>query len=100
MTTRLAIILSLIWTLLIVAGCGGSFWFVMTQVPQSQQKQRAQAFGSGMATLASLGYAGIWLPWAAAAGRKRRQQRAEADARRKEAKDERRRRKRPVDDDE
>jgi hypothetical protein len=83
MSTKLALILTGVWTLLVLAACGGGLWFVTTQVPRHQQEERARLFGSGTGTLAVIGYAAIIFPWAIAWGRQRREQRAE-QARRKD----------------
>lgn len=83
MSTKLALILTGAWTVLVMIACGGGIWFVTTQVPRHQQERRASALGSATATVAVVGYAAIMLPWAAAIGKKRRQQReAEAQAKR------------------
>jgi hypothetical protein len=77
MTTRLAFILTGIWTLIMTIGCGGVLWHIVKNVPRGQQEARASSLGSGCGVLASIGYGAIWLPWAAVKGKKRRQEREE-----------------------
>lgn len=78
MTTRLALILTGVWSLLVLLACGGGIWFVTTRVPRHQQEQRATALGGATGTVAVIGYGVIILPWAAAVGRRRRQAAEEA----------------------
>jgi hypothetical protein len=94
MSTRLALILTGVWTLLVVAGCGGALWFVTTKAPRHQQEERARRLGTGMAAVAGIGYGAIWLPWAVVWGRKRREQLA-AQARREDRETGKRSRRRP-----
>ena len=79
MSTKLALILLGVWTLLVIAGCSGAIWFVTAKVPRHQQDERAKMLGGGMATVALIGYAAILLPWAVAWGKKRRRQRDEEE---------------------
>jgi hypothetical protein len=83
MTTKLALILTGVWTLLVVGACGVGISFVTTRVPRHQQDERARLLGTGTGTLAVIGYGAIWLPWAVVWGRRRRQQR-EDDSRRED----------------
>ena len=92
MTTKLALILTGIVTLLVFAGCAGAFWFVSTKVPRNQQNERARMFGSGVGLVGVIAYGAIWLPWAVAY-RKRRERQMEKDQ--EEAEDDERPRKKP-----
>jgi hypothetical protein len=71
-----------IWTLL---GCGGSgvgLWYVTThRVRGAGTEERAKRLGMGAGTLMAIGYAAIWLPYAAAVGKRRREQKREVEAR-------------------
>lgn len=77
MTTKLALILTGIWTLLVIIGCSGAIWFVTT-LPRHQQEQRSAMLGGSMAIVALVGYAGIALPWAVAFRKRREEQAARA----------------------
>ena len=105
MTTKLALILTGAWTLLMIAVCSGLIWFVTARVPRHEQERRAGMLGSGAATVAAIGYGAIWLPWAVVVGRKRREraerERAEQDRRKDRDRDRpaKRRRKSADDDD-
>ena len=80
MSTKLALILTGVWTLLVVAACSGALWFVTSKVPRSQQDERARLFGGSIGILAAIGYAGVWLPWAVAYRKRHQQQQAPRDA--------------------
>jgi hypothetical protein len=73
MTTRLALILTGVWTLVVVAGCAAVLWYVMANAPRSTAEARLGQAGTGCGTVAALGYGAIWLPWAAAWGKRRRE---------------------------
>ena len=71
MTTKLALILTGIWTLLVAGACGGGIWFVTNHVPRHQQDERAKMLGGATGGVALVGYAAIIFPWAIAWRRKR-----------------------------
>jgi hypothetical protein len=70
MRARLALILTGIWTLIVIVGCVGIIMHIANG-PQSQQEERASQAGAGFGVVAAMGYAGIWIPWAIAFGKKR-----------------------------
>jgi hypothetical protein len=75
MSTKLALILTGVWTVLVIAGSIAAISFVAAKVPRHQQEARAQKLGAGVAVVAAVGYGAVWLPWAAARGRDRRRRR-------------------------
>ena len=74
MSNKLALILLGVWTLIVIAGCGGAFWYVGTQVPWHEWDKRASAMGAGVGTVTCIGYAAILLPWAIAWRRRREEE--------------------------
>ncbi len=78
MSTRLALILTGIWTAIVIAACGGGIWFVITKVPQHQQEERSRLLSGGIGSVAAIGYVAILVPWAAAWARKRHQAKQKA----------------------
>jgi hypothetical protein len=72
MSIRTALILTGVWTLLLLAGCAGVVAYIANG-PRHQQEARAGRAGGGFGTLAAIGYGAIWLPWAAAYGKQRRE---------------------------
>jgi ABC-type enterobactin transport system permease subunit len=75
MSTRLALILTGVWTLAIIIASIAAISFVAAKVPRHQQEVRAQKLGTAVAVAASVGYGAIWLPWAWVRGRERRARR-------------------------
>ncbi len=51
------------------------------RLPARVANARAQKAGGGTATVMAIGYAGIWLPYAAALGKRRREQGRKAGGR-------------------
>lgn len=98
MSNKLALILLGVWTLVVIAGCSGAFWYVSVKVPRHQQDERARMFGSGAGVVACIGYAAIMLPWAVAFRKRREAQQARDEHEEDEDEEDRpRRRKRPRD---
>jgi hypothetical protein len=95
MSTKLALILAGIWTLIVFAACGGGIWFVGTQVPRSQQEARGRMLGTGIGTVAGIGYFAIILPWAAAYRKRREAQKAAAREQEEDSPPPRKRKRRP-----
>lgn len=85
MTTRLALILTGVWTLIVVVGCVAVIWYATSTTSRSVAAARMGQAGTGCGTIAAIGYGGIWIPWAAAYGKRRRerleQEREEEDER-------------------
>jgi predicted permease len=79
MSTKLALMLSGVWTLLLILGCSGMFWYVATKVPRHQQDERAKMFGSGAGVFGAIGYGAIVIAWAIAWRRRREEQAADDD---------------------
>lgn len=73
MTTRLALILAGVWTLVVVAGCTAVVWYALSTAPHSAAEARLKQAGAGCGTVAAIGYGAILIPWAAAYGKRRRQ---------------------------
>lgn len=73
MTLKFAVIATAVWTLA-TAGLGAiAIWIILTHpIPAVPPEVRAAQLGSGMGTLAGIGYAVIWIPFAALRGRQRR----------------------------
>jgi len=77
-SNKLALILLGVWTMIVILGCGGAFWYVGTQVPWHERDKRASAMGAG--TVTCIGYGAILLPWAIAWHRRREErERTERD---------------------
>jgi hypothetical protein len=76
MTLKLALILSAVWTLLIVVVAAVILWYVTTHpVAGASSDQRAAMIGSGLGVVACIGYAVLWMPLAAKVGARRRAER-------------------------
>ncbi|MFO0878889.1 MAG: hypothetical protein U0840_16225 [Gemmataceae bacterium] len=73
MTTRLALILTGVWTLLVVAGCAGAITYIANG-PQHQAEARASKAGGGFGVVTAIGYGAIWVPWAIVWSQKRKEQ--------------------------
>ncbi len=77
MTVKLALILSAVWTLLmVVIGVAVLLSIGSQGVGGTIGEERAAMVGTGMGVLTSIGYAALWLPLAARAGARRRAERA------------------------
>lgn len=78
------ILLSIGWLVLcIVLGVAIIIPVASSGATSRERNQRATMVGGGMGTLASIGWAGLWLPWAAAVGKRRREERQRARRKRK-----------------
>jgi hypothetical protein len=75
MSTRRALILTGVWTLVVIIASIAAISFVVAKVPRHQQDERAQELGAGVAAIAVVGYGAVWRPWAAARRRERRARR-------------------------
>ncbi|MFG0336036.1 MAG: hypothetical protein ACF8TS_21970 [Maioricimonas sp. JB049] len=74
MSLKLALILTAIWTALIVAAGAGLIWYIIEH-PIPGAEDRAALAGSGLGTLASIGYGAIWIPLAIRIGKQMRERR-------------------------
>ncbi len=72
MSTRRALILTGVWTLVVIIASIAAIWFVVAKVPRHQQEEQAEMLGAGVAAVAVVGYGAVWRPWAAARRRERR----------------------------
>ena len=76
MTLKLALILSGVWTLLIVIVSVIIMSYVGTHpAGGASSEERAAMVGTGMGVVTCIGYAALWLPLAAKVGAKRRAER-------------------------
>lgn len=80
MTVKKMIIISIAWTvfMLIVAFVIG---FVFIGADASNGAARGRMLGQGIGVVVSIGYAALWLPWAAKIGKQKREEK-ERQARR------------------
>lgn len=77
MTLKLALILSAVWTLIMVVIGVAVLLYIGTQgVGGTSARERGAMVGTGMGVLTSIGYAALWLPLAAKVGARRRAERA------------------------
>jgi hypothetical protein len=74
---RHAVIASSVWTALAFGFCAGGLWYVGAHADQGSRSERALRLGRGGGTLAALGYAAIWLPYAYRTGTRRRKRKGE-----------------------
>ena len=73
-----------IWTVFSVIASGLIIWYIGTHpVPGVRSEQRAASAGQGAAVAIVIGYALIWLPYAAKIGKQRRQARQEEQDKKK-----------------
>lgn len=87
MKLKTAIIASAIWTAVVIGVAGYTIWYIGTHpVPGVSKEDRAAKVGGGLGVFAGIGYAGIWLPYAAAIGKKKREEREKAKAAKKSKK--------------
>lgn len=70
MSIRLALILSGVWTVLVIAGSAIAIVSIVNG-PPSQQQERASKAGGTFGIIAAIGYGGIWVPWAMAKSKKK-----------------------------
>ncbi len=73
MSLKFALMATAVWTVA-TAGLGAiAIWSLLTDPAAAVTAEvRAAQLGSGMGTLAGIGYAVIWIPFAALRGRQRR----------------------------
>jgi hypothetical protein len=77
MTPKRLILISAIWTAVIIAVGFLGIWYIMEHpVPGARAEDRAARLGSGLAVVTVIGYAVLWFPWAFKVGLKRREKRA------------------------
>lgn len=87
MTLKKALVITGIWTALTVIAGGLGLWYILSlPIRTSVAQARAEKLGSGIATFMCIGYACVWLPYAAKIGKEKRAQR---EAQRKKRKRER-----------
>jgi len=87
MTLKKALLTTGIWTALMLIAGGLGLWYILSQpIRASVAQTRAEKLGSGLATFMCIGYAFVWLPYAAKIGK---QKRAQREAQRKKRKRER-----------
>lgn len=85
MTLKRVLILTGIWTVLMVGVGAAAIWYIAThRVPGVRAEDRASQLGSGLGLLMTFGYACIWIPYAAKVGKQKRAER-EAQTRRKKS---------------
>ncbi|QDU36245.1 hypothetical protein Mal4_05290 [Maioricimonas rarisocia] len=79
MSLKLALILTATWSVLVVAAGAGLIWYIMEHpIPGARAEDRAAVAGSGLGTLASIGYGAIWIPLAFRIGKQMRERRERA----------------------
>lgn len=83
MSFKQRVILSVAWFVLCLVIGTAAFAMMVNNAPHRDRGARASQLGSGMGVLTSVGWAGLWLPYAAAIGKKRREKRARASRKRK-----------------
>jgi hypothetical protein len=84
-TLKRALIATAIWTVLLVGISAGAIWYVATHpIRGVRMEDRASQLGSGLGMLGTIGYAAIWLPWAASVGKARREALAKSKKEKKE----------------
>lgn len=84
MTLKTTLIATRIWMGVIVAiGVVAIVYLVSQDLPEDQLQERTEMFGSGVAILACIGLACIWLPFAARMGAEQRAKRKKAARRKK-----------------
>ena len=77
MTGKRLILVSVVWTVLMVGvGLMGVWYVTEHPVRGSRTTDRANRLGSGVGALTVIGYAVLWLPYAAKVGKRRRAERA------------------------
>jgi hypothetical protein len=78
-TLKQRIVLSLGWLVLcVVIGFAIIIPVASSGATSRERNERASMVGVGMGTVVGIGWAGLWLPWAAALGRQRRDERERA----------------------
>lgn len=88
MKLKTALIASGIWTAVGVVGCVVLISVIANQrLSKREGEQRAQQAGTGAAVVMAIGYAAIWLPFAAAVGKQRREALQTGNKRRRRERD-------------
>ncbi len=73
MSLKFALIATAVWTFAAVALGGFAIWYIMAHpLPGAAPEDRAAQLGRGMGLLTGIGYAVIWIPFAASLGQQRR----------------------------
>jgi hypothetical protein len=73
MSLKNAIVASIVWFVLITVFSGVSIWYIISNpVAGATAEQRSAMLGSGVGTVAVIGFAAIWLPFAFKLGQERR----------------------------
>ena len=84
MTLKKRIILSVAWLLLcVVIGFAAVIFVATGEGSSADRTARAGLVGTGMGTVVGIGWAGLWLPYAAAMGKQRRAERERARRKKK-----------------
>lgn len=79
MSLKKPLIITAIWTVLTLGGGALGVWYVVSHpIRGVRAEDRAAKLGTGIGTLTVIGYAGIWLPYAAKVGKQKRIAREEA----------------------
>ena len=86
MTMKNRILLSVAWFVLCVVLGSVGFAVMVNSAPRRQRTERASMLGVGAGALVGVGWAGLWLPYAAAIGKQRREERARAKRKRRKRK--------------
>ena len=86
MTLKNRILLSVAWFVLCIVFGFATFLFVVNSAPRRDRDARAAMLGTGLGTVVGIGWAGLWLPYAADIGKKRREERARAKRKRRKRK--------------
>jgi hypothetical protein len=73
------ILLSIAWFILCIVIGTAAFAVMINNSPRRDRDARASMLGGGMGVLVSIGWAGLWLPYAAEIGKKRREERTRAN---------------------
>ena len=71
MKTRILISIG-VFLLAVAVGAGVMFHISGERISNAEKRQRAEKLGTGLGTMASIGFAVIWLPYAAQVGKRKR----------------------------
>lgn len=87
MKLKTALIASAIWMVVVIGIGGVAIWYVSTHpIHGVSNEQRGAQLGGGLGVFAGIGFAAIWLPYAAAIGKKKREERDRAKSAKKSRK--------------
>ena len=76
MSVKKLVVVTIVWTVLSLGvGVYGIWYIVQHRIPGVRAEERSARLGAGLGVLMCIGYAAIWLPFAAKIGRKRRLER-------------------------